>query len=304
MKKNLAMLAMLISCNVYSDDSTAGRKMLTLFLLEDDAEMWLTGNKSFFDWSSVVDKNKLMSPDSVLVQKLYADYSVNEFAAEKKYGVVPQKIYGYVAKVEKDPSGEPVLSFVTGNYLDSFIAYGFTKNEVMSLQRNQQIEIVCHQFKYDLNTLYSAKCVPINRYVELLAKDMVIGLNNKTNAPYGKKNLSQEVLGQLGWIMDYMSDSDYKLIAGSCSEQYITQPECKSAASNAILRSKAKVKAVTLNYVACARENKECPGMKEFAEKYKVDFSELAASQKEQEDKAAAEKRKKNLKKLASVFGL
>lgn len=176
--KKLAALLCLIAISASSFSKDLMNDNLLRFLYFDDLKVWVSGGKSYFNWSTVTDKNKLLSNSIYAPQVVYHDFDSNIYAASNKYNMVPLQLNGVVQSVKANRNGEPLVTFSAG-FSDQFEASGFDVEDAAKLNRGQQFRFVCYQFNYDGFTLSSPNCTTLNKYYELITLEIYNNINVK-----------------------------------------------------------------------------------------------------------------------------
>lgn len=138
------------------------------YVYYDDFKTWLTGGKSLYNWSPYVNKDKVISKQTIEPHIIYNEFDTNVYAASKKYNVIPTQMKGIVYSVKADNFNNPIVSFSAG-VSDYFYAKGFEVDEVAKLKRGTQFEFVCYKFEYDGIMLRSNQCTTLNNYYGLVS---------------------------------------------------------------------------------------------------------------------------------------
>lgn len=138
--KFILIIFFIFSSQAYADNYS---ELTKKFLVYEDIFKWVNGGRTWADWSDEIDRKAILKKPSVSGAKLHYDYVSNIYNATESYGKSPQLVQAAVAQIIKGDDGNPIVFFMTSDYLDSFIVNGLSKGDVVNLRKGSVLDLVC-----------------------------------------------------------------------------------------------------------------------------------------------------------------
>lgn len=201
-------------------------KIVQNVLLQNDISAWLNSGKSLFNWSSRINKDNIISKSTISPAQLYFIFDSNSYTAEEKFNKVPQLIDGVVYSVKKDSQGQPLVTFLTDNYIDGFVAGGLSKDEVSDFYKGKAVQFVCYKFSYEDSILYSSQCATKGQYFNQMASNLIKDIDS-SSIFNNRKGQNSDIYNKLYTVLYKISKTDLIAINNKCStSDYLNDNDC------------------------------------------------------------------------------
>jgi len=294
--KYFFIILLIFSSQTYANDYT---ELTKKFLVYSDIFNWIDGRNTRVDWNNEVDRKAVLKNPPVTGAKLHYDYVSNIYNASENYGKTPQWVKAAVAQVMVGDDGNPVVSFMTSDYLDSFIVGGLSKGDVVNLNRGSLLDLVCFDFNLKDQVLYSNSCITKDDFIRKVSSNLV----DKIGTKKWTISANSSFFGNVDIVLDsYTKDIIKTDFINKCKDQPYYEPTCFNEAKNRLkVAYDAFEKDLSAN-LSCYEKDKNCNDALKFSQKFNFDYLDVVAENKRIEKEGVDKKRKEIIGKLTNFL--
>ena len=294
--KFLIIIFIIFSSQAYANNYS---ELTKKFLVYSDMFNWLDGRNTYTDWSDEIDRKAILKNPSVSGAKLHYDYVSNVYNATETYGKKPQQVKAAVSRITEGDEGNPIVFFMTSDYLDSFIVNGLSKSDVVNLRRGSVLDLVCLDFNLKGQILYSNNCMTKDDFVRKVSNGLVDKIGTKKWTYF----INSTVFGNVDIVLDaYVDSAKKENFINKCKDVPYYEPNCFNEAKSSFKGAYDTFQKDLETHLVCYQDNKKCESALKFSQKFNFDYTDVIAENNRLKKDKAERKRKEMLGKVANFL--
>lgn len=190
-----------------------------------------------------VDNGVIVLPKKVTADKLQKDYEKNEVKADMEYGGKVILVTGKVDSIQKDIGGRLLVKITGGSNMFIMPTAQIQKkyiNWVASLNKKDNIKIVCKNDGFIVGMVSLSECVPFKNWLEEL------NIGNKVLTYYKQnQNTNSEVANEIGKMIEFIKILATKIDPNksSCNTSTYDSNKCLNEMSKIVAKMEKEKKA-------------------------------------------------------------
>ncbi|URL05933.1 OB-fold putative lipoprotein [Avibacterium sp. 21-595] len=204
-------------------------------------------------WALSAKKSNFVG-DTYSADQIYADYTNNELAANKKYKKHPIRIKTTVSKIKEDVFGN---AFIVSELKKATLGQAYFKvdekdERVLALSKNDKVDLMCKFDEFTLDSLNFKDCLFTDQYLDKVLAPVSERLQSETSSNYKPKSQMEFALYTIksampSTLLEKLCTQDLK----NCSMDNMSKTKVFSK------KEKEQIKQAVENMEKILKENEE-----------------------------------------------